>query len=514
MKQDIDLREQLRHLRSDIHTKPVSYTHSNLVKQLQAIDANPKAFSSTLVSKEFLMTISFILLGSIAVYFSTMQFQAPQQQATQNAQPRVQLLGVPNNQNSATTSDKQQSATNTPRVSLVGSSNDKNSNNANGTKTSSTAPSTSPTQVKSSDKKAAAFQITANPDGRPISLLNAYEPDDATLAKLGYVRYGNDSVVSYGKKPTGELWRVAYHNRDLGMMRSLLTKKDITPAIQNLTSTLFPAYVLNKSGGVFMFDEEAVGFTPRRNFTEVYLKDHNETAILEEIERLRKEAEGTFDKVSIWFAADPSYTVGNKRNIELKDISTPAGLRIRGIAIQSTEQEYKDALDIFMKPMHDAQERYKDSVVVLKIKVGKESYYLPYMPTQEFLSLLPRHDALQIRAELGNKEALTELRESYKGCRYLSFCSSSSGAIEDTEILGSVSESLRVKMQLGSERTLRIALYDINGQLLTEVDKGSNYAPGEHIIPLRVQSTVTGWYLLTITSDKGEKVSQRVVLGN
>ncbi len=161
---------------------------------------------------------------------------------------------------------------------------------------------------------------------------------------------------------------------------------------------------------------------------------------------------------------------------------------------------------------------YKDSCVTVVVHPdGVKPFYLLYYPTPEFLNALPRERALQVRAEQGNAEALRELQDSYRGCRYMSFCSTSNGAIEDTEILGSLSSDTRVRITLKETRMMRVALYDIAGRVVAEIEKGGSYTPGQHVIPLQVQNAnqhAPTFYLLCITTDAGEKVSQRVVLGN
>ncbi len=164
--------------------------------------------------------------------------------------------------------------------------------------------------------------------------------------------------------------------------------------------------------------------------------------------------------------------------------------------------------------------QYRDSCVTIVVHPnGKTPLYLLYYPSEEFLKALPREKALQVRAEQGNAAALRELQDSYRGCRYMSFCSTSNGAIEDTEILGSMSSDTKVKVSLREPRTMRVALYDIVGRLVAEIDRGTYYQAGQHIIPLATAATANTqhgatFYLLTITTDSGEKVSQRVVLGN
>ncbi|MFM8438157.1 MAG: hypothetical protein ACKOAX_06755, partial [Candidatus Kapaibacterium sp.] len=133
-------------------------------------------------------------------------------------------------------------------------------------------------------------------------------------------------------------------------------------------------------------------------------------------------------------------------------------------------------------------------------------------PTPDFLARLPQHVARQIRAELGDRKALGELRDTYSGCRYLSYCRVSDGAIVASTVTGSSPESFRVMFSLSEPRTMTITLYTIEGQIAGELVSNAQFTPGDHALPLASRSVEPGFYLLVITTSSNEKVTHRVFL--
>lgn len=347
-----------------------------------------------------------------------------------------------------------------------------------------------------------------------IPLINIYEPDDATLKRLGFVRFGKDSVVRH--TTTVEPWRSSIERTTLFPSNSSSMFYVTTDAASKYpVSEIHEVYTATANGRIQMFSNEVIGCS-RQSWLKEYLKERGEWETLEKIAAEEKRTNDDGIQTILEEVTDSSFVVGNVRSVRSAvEASNPKYWMntVRKIYVSTTRDEQRQMWISYSSKLSELRQAYRDSCVVLRVRCGDTGvFHFLYRPTPEFLAQLPNKAALQIRAELGNRDALQELRRSYKGCTFMSFCRTADGAIQQSSILGTSSESIRVAFTLSQQRTVRIALYTMAGGLAAEIDPGSMYAAGDHTVPLNVRSESDGFYLLTLTTADREKITHRVVI--
>ena len=95
-----------------------------------------------------------------------------------------------------------------------------------------------------------------------IPLLNIYEPDDETLSKLGYVRYGDDSIIAFVKYKGGRICKSLYPRIENNWSVSMIEKEKLSRYKRPQQIPSFHSiYVIDKIGKVIVFDQESIGLT-------------------------------------------------------------------------------------------------------------------------------------------------------------------------------------------------------------------------------------------------------------
>ncbi len=297
-----------------------------------------------------------------------------------------------------------------------------------------------------------------------------------------------------------------------GKRHHLLARADTTITADVAVSNLMPLYVVNNEGVIAHFSHEIIADGHNPFDIEDLLNRKGEKDALDKIKEYRALAESRGQKLFV----RPS-TYDEKPFVRKIDTLSQRydNLDYLQCDITWTREERREQFDL-SNMANVNQNLYKDSCVVISVKPdGKNPLYLLYLPTPEFLSVLPHETALQIRAEKGDEDAIRELQTSFKGCRFMSFCKTSSGAIEDTEVLGSTSSNVQLRINLREERKISLSLFDINGRLVADIEREKLMSKGDFIIPILFRPPVgssSGFYLLEIRSDAGERVTQRIVL--
>lgn len=147
--------------------------------------------------------------------------------------------------------------------------------------------------------------------------------------------------------------------------------------------------------------------------------------------------------------------------------------------------------------------------VVLGNNAGnEEGFILWYKPGEGFLTKIPDFSREQIEQELGLKP-----QSAVTGCRYTQQCLTSSGAILGTSIVPykTVVRGITVNFDLAEDRNLSFTLYTLNGHKV-DLQKNVPVAKGKGEYNMDFSTSPSGLYLLVITSDKGERVVQRIIL--
>ncbi len=143
-----------------------------------------------------------------------------------------------------------------------------------------------------------------------------------------------------------------------------------------------------------------------------------------------------------------------------------------------------------------------------------------YPPSEELATALPPAFAKQVRRELDilqkldNENVDVQRIDKYApgDSRIMNIWRSSAGALVASAVSPNpVIEQAELSFELEEARSLTITLHSIFGDYLQEVGRGE-FGPGEHRIPLLLNDVSSGVFLLAISSNRDERVIQRVVL--
>ncbi len=497
--------ENLELLLHKAQQEDVTFTEFDLLRTLPDYKPNPyNPLLSIIERKEFLMSVfSILAMVGAASYL----MWSPQQIVQPN-------INVATQQHVAVTKQEVQQ----PYIESLQKDKPKNVH----IETVSTADTISvkvyefkmlPDSAKNS---ALRLEPTGYSDSR-IQVLNSWYPDSSTLTKLGFTVYGKDSIIHTVIQKLGEYGFYRFENSLYGKgeerkYKTYVVKEDNLPPVR---SSIQPVYIVSERGDVLSFNEKAVGLSMQLEIFKKAFKKYGNDSLQKELDLFREKAY----RLGCMFGQGTHYTVNDSIKfttlISNFNSSNTNDNKYAVARFSIPKKEHQELMNEYVEKLSSTRNLYRDSCVAICIKPdGVHPLYVLYYPSPEFLSLLPKNVVLQIRAEQGNEEALRELKANYKGCRLMTHCKSSDGAIEETEIRGSGSSSVQLYMSLNAPRTLRVALYDIRGNLLSEVVQQKEFAQGEYQIPIpyNMNSENSMFALLVITTDRGEKVVQRVIL--
>ncbi|MBM2814357.1 MAG: hypothetical protein HW421_1119 [Ignavibacteria bacterium] len=145
-----------------------------------------------------------------------------------------------------------------------------------------------------------------------------------------------------------------------------------------------------------------------------------------------------------------------------------------------------------------------------------------FVPTDDFLNIIPEKISRQIRTELDIIERLengtidqTEACQALKGHEsYFDICRMDSKVIEDVSIMPNPISggAANLKFTLAKNSKLAINLYDISGNLVQKISS-AEFSKGENTTPIELKSDVSqGIYLLSIEDEAGNHVVKRIVV--
>jgi len=149
-----------------------------------------------------------------------------------------------------------------------------------------------------------------------------------------------------------------------------------------------------------------------------------------------------------------------------------------------------------------------NSLLPLKITSGNVSIIAWYEPDSLFLSSLPNTQATEIKNDL---EAISTNQPTLS-CKYFEACQNVSGKINSYLAYPNPAEqTLNIEIDLAEERNLEFIITDITGKIIKTLNQNLNQAKGKQTYTYQIGELTEGMYLLIITTNKGEKVSTRIV---
>lgn len=146
-----------------------------------------------------------------------------------------------------------------------------------------------------------------------------------------------------------------------------------------------------------------------------------------------------------------------------------------------------------------------------------------YEPTLELIRQLPTryYSVLKDELDRANGGNTSSLKDSdnptndspQTGCRYMDACRTTSGAVTESSVYPNpASERMILRFTLSEPRVCSISLHYLNGMFIEQISNQVSYAVGEHTINQLLSNKEAGMYLLSMVTDKGERIVQRIVL--
>jgi hypothetical protein len=136
---------------------------------------------------------------------------------------------------------------------------------------------------------------------------------------------------------------------------------------------------------------------------------------------------------------------------------------------------------------------------------AKEVAILWYKPTSELLAVLP-HPVQQEYENIQNGK-------TNDSCVYFEVCRNNKGVITELDVFPNPAVSqCTVLMELTSERHITLSITDVSGQLVSTVVGNKYVAKGTESFDIPLNELSDGMYLLVVETDKGERITQRLVV--
>ena len=147
--------------------------------------------------------------------------------------------------------------------------------------------------------------------------------------------------------------------------------------------------------------------------------------------------------------------------------------------------------------------------------------YLLFIPTEAFLESLPKKYSVPLRKEI---EAIKKIESGelpyFEACKGLSdqetfydICRMESENIKDVKIYPNPSKDrAKLDFTLLLDRFINITLHDLNGNYIRDVVPWQKSSRNSYSFDIDLNNLERGMYLIIITTDKGEKVVQRIVV--
>jgi cytoskeletal protein RodZ len=131
-----------------------------------------------------------------------------------------------------------------------------------------------------------------------------------------------------------------------------------------------------------------------------------------------------------------------------------------------------------------------------------------YEPTPELLAVLPE----QIGGQIGREYEAIKKDEQAPSCKYFEVCKNIKGKISSSIVYPNpVAEELKIGVELEEERKLTISVADISGRIIKVIAQQQLQGKGIVEYTAGMKEMREGIYLISIETDKGERVVQRII---
>ena len=148
--------------------------------------------------------------------------------------------------------------------------------------------------------------------------------------------------------------------------------------------------------------------------------------------------------------------------------------------------------------------------ILVPSKGAKKSFkmILWYQPTPAFLALLPTEIGNEIESEF---DAIRNNKPA-PSCYYFEACKNNKGKISESILYPNpFKDELHIDITLEEDRNLTFYISDISGKIIQELERNKHAYKGNYSTSFQLNNLSDGIYLLTIETDKGETITQRII---
>ncbi|MBK9250281.1 MAG: T9SS type A sorting domain-containing protein [Ignavibacteria bacterium] len=153
------------------------------------------------------------------------------------------------------------------------------------------------------------------------------------------------------------------------------------------------------------------------------------------------------------------------------------------------------------------------------------SLILWYEPTEEFINNLTERYRADLQKEMlgkGNMQVTTDTlwldantsqEKPQTGCQFTDICRATSGAVLESNVFPNpATEKISLTFRLNADRRCTFSLHDLNGIYIKDLGTDVQYLKGEQTFTAPIGETGAGVYLLSMHTDKDERIVQRVII--
>lgn len=154
------------------------------------------------------------------------------------------------------------------------------------------------------------------------------------------------------------------------------------------------------------------------------------------------------------------------------------------------------------------------------------SLILWYEPNEDFIYNLTERYRADLQKEMLGKERAQKQDTTYwvleavepqekpqTGCQFTDICRATSGAVLESSVFPNpASEKISLTFRLNADRRCTFSLHDLNGIYIKDLGTDMQYLKGEQTFTAPLGDTGAGVYLLSMHTDKDERIVQRVII--
>lgn len=158
--------------------------------------------------------------------------------------------------------------------------------------------------------------------------------------------------------------------------------------------------------------------------------------------------------------------------------------------------------------------------IAIRVESGCPEFALMfwYEPSVELIKQLPpRYQASLVEEVYGSNghgsiSIAPSTEEPKPGCRYLDVCRATAGAVLQSSVFPNpASSTVSLRFSLNEPRQCSFSFHYLNG-ILSKQLSAANYTAGEHTFTMPLEGIEPGMYLLSMLTEKNERIVQRVVI--